>query len=242
MKVACSSSALHRTFESGGLTQLEFVDLSARRWSCDGIVLDVRHFPRTDSDYLAQIKKMAADCGLGIAALHDPEFFGRPRDSMADTLRYAVAIGAPLVSGCLARDTEGAWSEQLERLGIASSLAKGDNVTLAVRNAPGTFAATSQECKRVLKETDSAWLRLGPEPQAFDQTSDPASTIAQTVLLWSAVGAQTERSVDDIVSTFATFRGHVCLDEVSGDAQPDDIDAAVRAWKMALAAKELNRT
>jgi hypothetical protein len=56
------------------------------------------------------------------------------------------------------------------------------------------------------------------------------------------VGAQTERSVDDIVSTFATFRGHVCLDEVSGDAQPDDIDAAVRAWKMALAAKELNRT
>jgi hypothetical protein len=242
MKVACSSSALHRAFESGGLTQLEFVDLSARRWLCDGIVLDVRHFPRTDSDYLAQIKKMAADCGLGVAALQDAEFFGRSSESMADSLRYAVEIGAPLLSGSLARDTDGSWSEQLERLTIASSLAKSANVTLAVRNAPGTFAATSQECKRVLKETDSAWLRLGPEPLTFDQTSDPASATAQTVLLWSSVGAQTERSVDEIVSTFATFRGHVCLDEISGDARADDIDGAVRAWKTALAAKELNRT
>jgi hypothetical protein len=211
MKVACSSSALHRAFESGDLTQLEFVDLSARRWLCDGIVLDVRHFPRTDSDYLAQIKKMAADCGLGVAALQDAEFFGRSAESMADSLRYAVEIGAPLLSGSLARDTD-------------------------------TFAAASQECKRVLKETDSAWLRLGPEPLTLDRTSDAASLTAQTVLLWSSMGAQTERSVDETVSTFATFRGHVCLDEVSGDAGIDDTGAAVRAWKTALAAKELNRT
>jgi hypothetical protein len=242
MKVACSSSALHRTFESGDLTQLEFVDLCARRWLCDGIVLDVRHFPRTDSDYLAQIKKMAADCGLGVAALQDAGFFGRSAGEMQQHLEYAVAIGAPLLSGSLARDTDGSWSDQLERLSAASSLAKSANVTLAVRNAPGTFAATSQECKRVLKETDSAWLRLGPEPQAFDQTSEPASAAMQTVLLWSSAGAQTERSVDEIVKTFAPFRGHVCLDELSGDARLDDIDAAVRAWKLALAARELNRT
>jgi sugar phosphate isomerase/epimerase len=243
MKVACSSSALHRTFESGDLTQLEFVDLCARRWLCDGIVLDVRHFPRTDSDYLAQIKKMAADCGLGVAALHDADFFGRSSaESMEDSLRCAVATGAPLLSGRLARDTDSSWSEQLDRLSTASSLAKSANVTLAVRNAPGTFAATSQEFKRVLKETDSAWLRLAPEPQAFDRTSDPESAKSQTVLLWSSVGAQTEGSVDDIVTTFATFCGHICLDELSGDARPDDIDAAVRAWKMALAAKELSRS
>jgi hypothetical protein len=209
---------------------------------CDGIVLDVRHFPRTDSDYLAQIKKMAADCGLTVAALQDAEFFARSSDAMAEQLANAVAVGAPLLSGPLARDTEGAWSDQLERLSVASSLAKRTNVTLAVRNAPGTFAATSQECKRVLKETDSAWLRLGPEPQAFDATSEPASAIAQTVLLWSSVGAQTESSVDAIASTFATFCGYVSLDEPSGDAGTGDVDAAVRAWKLALAAKELNRT
>src|ERR1700722_1754953 len=164
MKLACASSALGREIESGELTQLEFLDLCARELECDGIVLDVRHFPRTDSDYLAQIKKMAADCGLGVAALQDAEFFGRSSESMTDSLRYAVEVGAPLLSGLLARDTDGSWSEQLDRLSIASSLAKRANVTLAVRNAPGTFAATSQECKRVLKETDSAWLRLGPEP------------------------------------------------------------------------------
>ncbi|HEY1428560.1 MAG TPA: hypothetical protein VGF18_03240, partial [Candidatus Tumulicola sp.] len=96
-----------------------------------------------------------------------------------------------------------------------------------------------QECKRVLKETDSAWLRLGPEPQAFDASSDSAATVVQTVLLWSSAGAQTERSIADTIQTFAQFRGHACVDEASGVATSQDIGAAVRAWKLALAAKEL---
>jgi hypothetical protein len=242
MKVACSSSALHRAFESGDLTQLEFVDLCARTWSCDGIVLDVRHFPRTDSDYLAQLKKMAADCGLSVAALTDDDFFSGTADAMRSTLERAAALGAPVLSSTLARETDGSWSEQLERLGLATSLAKTLNVTLAVRNVPGTYAATSQECKRVLKETDSAWLRLGPEPQAFDAASDPAAAVAQTVLLWSSAGAQTERSIAETIQTFAVFRGHVCVDEASGEARPNDIGPAVSAWKLALAAKELDRT
>ena len=69
MKLACASSSLHRDIERGELTQLEFFDLCARELACDGVVLDVRHFPRTDDDYLAQVKKMAADRGLTIAAL-----------------------------------------------------------------------------------------------------------------------------------------------------------------------------
>jgi Xylose isomerase-like TIM barrel len=242
MKVACSSSALHRAFESGDLTQLEFVDLSAREWLCDGIVLDERHFPRTDSDYLAQIKKMAADCGLTVAALWSGAFFSEDAETMASTLERAAAIGAPLLSGSLSPEADRTWSAQLERLNIATSLAKSANVTLAVRNVPGTYAASSQECKRVLKEADSAWLRLGPEPQSFATASDPETTMAQTVLLWSSFGAQTERSIDETLMTFAAFRGHICLDEASGDARPQDIRGAVRAWKLAFAAKELNRT
>lgn len=242
MKVACSSSALHRAFESGDLTQLEFVDLSAREWLCDGIVLDERHFPRADSDYLAQIKKMAADCGLTVAALWAGDFFSADAETMAATLERAAAIGAPLLSGALSPETDGTWSAQLERLSIATSLAKRANVTLAVRNAPGTYAGSSQECKRVLKEADSAWLRLGPEPQSFAVASDPETAMAQTVLLWSSIGSQTERSIDETLATFAAFRGHICLDEASGDARTADIGGAVRAWKLAFAAKELNRT
>ena len=67
MKLACASGALNREIESGELTQLEFLDLCARDLASDGVVLDVRHFPRTDGDYLAQLKKMAADRGLDIA-------------------------------------------------------------------------------------------------------------------------------------------------------------------------------
>jgi hypothetical protein len=242
MKVACSSSALHRAFESGDLTQLEFVDLCAREWLCDGIVLDERHFPRSDSDYLAQVKKMAADCGLTVAALAAGDFFSGTADAMAATLERAVAIGAPLLSGTLATETESTWSEQLERLNTATSLAKSANVTLAVRNAPGTYAASSQECKRVLKEADSAWLRLGPEPQAFAAASDTDTTVVQTVLLWSSIGAQTETSIDLALTAFGAFRGHVCLDESSGDAKTSDVGPAVRSWKLALSAKILNRT
>ena len=79
MKLACASSALGREIESGELTQLEFLDLCARELECDGVVLDVRHFPRTDSDYLAQIKKMATDWGLTIAALSDASLFKAER-------------------------------------------------------------------------------------------------------------------------------------------------------------------
>src|SRR5215469_1212812 len=68
VKLACSSSAFDQALQSGRLTQLEFLDLAARELRVDGIVLDARHFPRTDSDYLAQIKKMAADTCLTIAA------------------------------------------------------------------------------------------------------------------------------------------------------------------------------
>ena len=46
MKLACASGAFDREIESGELTQLEFLDLCARELDCDGVVLDVRHFPR----------------------------------------------------------------------------------------------------------------------------------------------------------------------------------------------------
>ena len=163
---------------------------------------------------------------------------------MRSTFERAATLGAPVLSSTLARETDGVLgANSSSGLGLCDvALAKTLNVTLAVRKVPGTYAATSQECKRVLKETDSAWLRLGPEPQAFDAASDPAAAVAHSVLLWSTAGAQTERSIADTLQTFAAFRGHVCVDEASGEARPNDIGPAVSAWKLALAAKELDRT
>jgi sugar phosphate isomerase/epimerase len=242
MKLACASGALHSSIVRGDLTQLEFIDLCAHELACDGVVLDVRHFPRTDDDYLAQLKKMAADRGLSVAAVACAAFFGSDERAMTEVLGYATALGAPLLSGELARELDCSWSEQLARLNVATSLAKAANVTLAVRNAPGTFAASTHDCKRVAKEADSAWLRFAPEPRAFGAASDPAQLAANSVLLWSNVGDETERSIGDVTHGFSAFRGHLALDEPSGDASVADMRTAMRSWRIALASFELNRT
>lgn len=230
MKLACSSGALHRAIDRGELTQLEFLDLCARELACDGVVLDVRHFPRTDDDYLAQVKKMATDRGLAIAALFDSSFFSAGPDAVEAALVRAATLGAPLIAAPLAREVECSWSEQLERLGVATSRAKAHNVTLALRNAPQTFAATTHDCKRVAKETDSAWLRFGPEPPRFDAASDPRALAPNTVLLWSDA-ADTERAVPATISAFADFRGHVTLDESQGAATAEQLAAAMATWR-----------
>jgi hypothetical protein len=234
MKLACASGALHRAIERGELTQIEFLDVCARELACDGVVLDVRHFPRTDDDYLAQIKKMATDRGLCVAALADPEFFGAPQERMAETIDRARALGAPLVAAPLSREIECSWSDQLARLGVAASLAKARNVTLALRNAPRTFAATTHDCKRVAKETDSAWLRFGPEPESLDGASDPRALQPNTVLLWSDAAAQTERSIAATTAIFEDFRGHLAIDRSDGLASVGELVDALRSWRMAI--------
>lgn len=241
MKIACAGGALAQQIERGGLTQLEFVDLCARECACDGIVLDVRQFPRTDDDYLAQLKKMAADWGLSIAAVWDGAFFRAQSETMLETLRLAVVLGAPLLTAPLAGEMESPWSDQLERLGVATTLAKQLNVTLALRNASGTFAATTHDCKRVTKETDSAWLRFGPEPSSFDAASDAAALAGDSVLLWSSIG-ESDGTIAQTIGAFSEFRGFVVLDDPEGGASPAGIAAAVTRWRDGLerARKELN--
>jgi sugar phosphate isomerase/epimerase len=241
MKLAVASSAFHRSIESGDMTQLEFLDLCARELAADGVVLDVRHFPRADGDYLAQVKKMAADRGLQIAALADAAFFTSAEDAMRASLERADALGAPLLTAPLGLEVAGSWSEQLERLGAATSLAKRVNVTLALRNAAGTFAANVHDCKRVSKEADSAWLRFGLEPLAFDAASDPAAIAPNAVLLWSGIDTSAQ-AIGPTAAAYDSFRGHLALDERSGSATPADMKNAIRRWRTAFAERELNRT
>ncbi len=234
MKLACASGSFHRDIERGDLTQLEFIDLCARELACDGIVLDVRHFPRTDDDYLAQVKKMTTDRGLTVAALSDPAFFASPEPHVDEVLLRALALGAPLVAAPLAPELQFPWSEQLALINGCTALAKGHNVTLALRNAPQTFAAGVHECKRVAKEADSAWLRFGPEPPTLDAASDPQALAGNTVLLWSDAASQSESSIAATIAAFGNFRGHVVLDERDGAADSASMRAALHAWRWML--------
>jgi hypothetical protein len=228
--VTCASSAFHLLFERGDLTQLEFLDACAGALGCDGAVLDVRHFPRTDGEYLAQVKKMAADRGLWLVALADDRFFRAGEERAIRILEDAVALGAPLIAAPLAHETECTWSDQLSRISAATAHAKRYNVTLALRNAPGTFAASVHDCKRVVKEADSAWLRLGPQPAALDAASDPEALAPNAVLLWRIVGEQPRCAGG---RSFAGFRGVLAIDEPSGGASMDAMREAARAWRAA---------
>lgn len=225
MKLAYASSAFARAIDRGDCTQIEFVELCAREFACDGVVLDVSQFPRADDDYLAQIRKMIADLGLDVAALSDRAFFTADDAAMQAALRAADVLGAPLLAAPVAAETALSWSAQLERLSTAASLAKRANVTLALRNAPGTFAASAYDLKRAVKETDSAWLRYGLEPAALD-AADAAALAANTVLLWAGVDACAEA-----FAPFAAFRGYLTLDDVAG--QTDVVQAKARAqqWR-----------
>jgi sugar phosphate isomerase/epimerase len=228
MKLACASGAFSRAIDRGDLTQIEFVELCARRLACDGIVLDVAHFPRTDSDYLAQIAKMAVDLGLDIAAIADWRFFTAEDAGMSATIAIAQAVQAPLISAPLGSESAAPWSAQSERLGRATSLAKAANITLALRNAPGTHAATSADLKRVAKEADSAWLRYGLEPAAFDAASDLSTLPDKVVLLWSQVAADPAA----VRSLYPEFRGYLTLDDASGNADAEKIKTRLQAWRV----------
>lgn len=230
MKQACASSAFDELFRDGALTQIEWIESCAREFEADGVVFDVRHFPRTDSDYLAQVKKMSADVGLSVAALEDDAFFGGDEERMQQSLATALAIGAPLLTGRLDAETAMTWSAALERLGQATSLAKRANVTLAVRNAPQTFAGTSLDLKRVSKEADSAWLRYGLDLERLDAAADPAALLPKTVLVWAGASSAGARLL-------SSFRGFVAL-----DVPPEETKNAVRTWRAALFESVIDRT
>ncbi len=215
MRLACASGAFDRAFVRGDVTQLEFIDACARDLACDGVVLDVRHFPRVDDDYLAQLKKMTTDLGLTIAAYVDDTFFLANADGMAAAVGRALLLGAPLISAPLAPESSCPWGAQLARVNCATMLAKTANLTLAVRNAPKSFAATGHDCKRLLKEGDSAWLRLGLEPTTFDAATDASQLVDSTVLLWCD---SSQPPIGDRVEEFSHFRGFLVLDQPDGTA------------------------
>lgn len=230
MKLACSSTAFDEQLRSERLTQLEWIDLCAHELAADGVVFDVRHFPRTDTDYLAQVKKMAADLGLTVAAVRHDGFFDADQAHMEQALEMGIALGAPLLSAPLPPETAASWAQVQERLGSATSLAKRLNVTLAVRNAPHTFAASSHDLKRVSKEADSAWLRYGPDFGTLDAGSDPQALLARTVLVWSEVTADPAGARD----VLGGFRGFLAIDASAGDATADQVKNALRLWRTAF--------
>lgn len=224
MKLALSSAAFAPLLRSGALTQLEWIERCAHTFEVDGLVFALEHFPRRDREYLAQLKKMAVDGGLSVAALEAPAFFDPATgdDARATILSDAVLLGAPLVVCPLPPPAEipaAGYNAAVGAGKLAVRAAKAANVTLAVRNAPGTIGAGGDELKRYAKDIDSAWLRWALDLDAAT-VEDDAALRPRAVIAYATDPAP-----------LAAFRGFICLryDGTAPDAElPALLDRARR--------------
>lgn len=251
MRLAVCTTAFDRALRDGDLTQLELFEFCARRLEADGIVLDIAHFPRRDPEYVAQLKKFSADLALTIVAVRDDAI-----DSVgSDALLVAAGLGAPYVLTRMPEsgiDPVTRYNEALAIVARAAAEAKRLNVTLAVRNVPGSLAADAFELGRLRKEADSAWLRFALDPTALVPAALAPSVDSAAVgklrshvvlayrLLCEVPGSGDDALADSILGALAGFVGFLCLDYAG---EPPEVDAAVRfvaGWRRALARRVLD--
>jgi sugar phosphate isomerase/epimerase len=232
MKIACSSASFSREIAAGSLTQLEWLDLCANELEVDGVVFDVAQFPRTDADYVAQLKKLAVDLGLTVAALGAPAAFA---GDGSHALELAVGLSAPIVTAPAPEATSdaAAWGAFADRARSLSSAAKAANVTLALRNAPGTLCESAADVRRLAKDVDSAWLRFAPEPAAFGTPDEADALLSKSVIAYHTIEQQAtfatpaDEAAPALVRALARFRGFVVLERDDDDASRDGYHRAL---------------
>ena len=224
MKIAWASSAFEAAFARGDCTQLEWLDACARSALCDGVAFDRAHFPRTDADYLAQIKKAAVDLCVTPVATLDDDFFLADRSKKEESLQIALTVGAPLLIARAPGLAACSYPELAAALGEATGLAKAANVTIALRNAPDTHAGSDADCKRLAKEADSAWLRFAPEPLRLDAGSSLASLAGKTVAILHDLSGEAEKTLATIEREAPGYRGFIILDSRAGERSLGEID------------------
>lgn len=236
MKLACSSADLSRALETGALTQLEWLDWCATELAADGVVFDMRHFPRTNADYLAQLKKLCADLGLTVAAVAGDGLFGDDGGAaLSAALATALALGAPLAiaRAPLAGDDAAAWGRLVAAAKFGAGAAKRSNVTLALRNGPGTLCPSAADCKRLTKDVDSAWLRFAPDSASLGPTEPVEALLRRAVIAVHEAGPQDDYGT--LVRELAGLRGFLVIEPPAADPQAGLI-AAVAGLRRAAAA------
>jgi hypothetical protein len=247
MKLAGSSASFDGAIGAGDLTQLEWLDLCARELAVDGVVFDARHFPRTDSDYVAQLKKMATDLGLTVAALSCDTLLSDTQPSAAEAaerwLALAVSLGAPLVLVRAPRaGSPGAWNDVVATGKAAAAAAKRLNVEIALRNAPDTLCASGADMRRLAKDVDSSWVRFALDVAALDPPEPVDVLLPKTVaathtsMSLDALGAD-ESDLSGVLRALGDFRGFLAVDYLGGGVDSEPLARLLR-WTRTMLAKE----
>jgi len=217
MKVAITSASFDGPLAAGELTQLEWLERCASALGADGIVFERAHFPRTDAEYVAQLRKIAVDLGLVPLAVHEPQLLAPQTDAAARlaAVELAAGLGASFVLTVLPAPGGVPPAAFVAAVGAAKAAikaAKAVNVTLLAGVAPGTLGADVAALRHFVKDVDSAWLRYAL-PAGADRSG--LGTRDRTLLV----------SVDDTAD----------LDAVA------EIDEAARPWLLLTGAVSAQR-
>jgi hypothetical protein len=220
MKVAITSASFDGPLAAGESTQLEWLEGCASALGADGVVFERRHFPRTDAEYVAQLRKVAVDLGLVPLAIGEPRLLAPDTDAAGReaALALAAGLGVPFILTQLPAPGDvppAAFATAVSAAKAAIKTAKAVNVTLLAGLAPGTLAADAPALRHFVKDVDSAWLRcalpagtdrsgLGARDRTLLVSVDSGADFAEAVELDDAArpwflltGAVTARRVAD---------------------------------------------
>ena len=164
MKVAVSSSPFGALLAGGQTTQLEWLERCASELALDGVVFSREHFPRTDGEYIAQLRKIAVDLGLVPVALDDPGLFDAERsaEERLATIEIAAGLGTLFVLATLPAPGDvppATFVAAVSQAKAVARAAKAVNVTVLLEPHAGTIAPAAADVRHFLKDVDSAWLR-----------------------------------------------------------------------------------
>jgi hypothetical protein len=227
MRVAVSSSTFRQPLDAGELTQLEWVERCASVLGADGVVAAVSDFPRFDGEYVAQLRKVAIDLGIVPFGIDAPGLLEPAGDPAA--IERAVAAARGFGAAVIRTEPPGpgevppATFAETVRTGKAlSRAAKAANVTVVVTTAPGTIGEDLAAVRHLLKDIDSAWLRMCPtallEPAQVGSkdrfpaylatpADDPAAVAARANRAWVILDAPAAgRPWDDVGEALAALR------------------------------------
>ena len=170
MQTSCSSWSYHRTIAAGKMDQLAWVRECANL-ELDGVELLSNHFPKTDRDYLIELKKTCADNYLTIAMVSAgghltvaddaqreneiekikkwvevAEFMGAPR------VRFFCGNGAELEAG--GRELYEKVKNAMQKIAQAGA---ERGIVMALENHGNT---TAKQLLSLLKDVNSPWLKF----------------------------------------------------------------------------------
>lgn len=257
MKIGCTSWSFRNSLEKGKLDSIQWIKKCALELKLDGIEFLDKFVPRTDENYLKEIKKLCADLYLDIFLVSACPVLGKEdieeHKAQINYLKQWIDIGfymgAPIVR-YLAGPKEGekSWDLMIEATKECVGYAQKKGIILAIENHSG-MGETCEEILRIFEAINSPWLKLCLDTGNF-KDKDIYSSIEKTLHLTGVVHVKTyspdtegkEQRLDyeRIFKIFkkADYRGYLSIEYIGKEDESTAIPRSIRYLRKKIA--ELN--